>query len=205
MRSPTQSRKYCWLHYGLCWGQCKDYNIRHSQGWINEVIDIDELVKSSIRLKPTKKLYRSPTLGMWLTFGRNLTKRYSYRFGKRPDLHNPYAGGYYPTDISLRMRMRWWQKTLYYSKKRYRKHYATAINKHSKRNLFLWLWKCVPIRSFSRRSGYNGRQSYWFQILSYVQDIMGPMCFDYGLVLSVGFVLQENRRIYKNRYHRLPC
>jgi urocanate hydratase len=28
------------------------------------------------------------------------------------------------------------------------------------------------------------------------------MCFDYGLVLSVGFVLQENRRIYKNRYHR---
>jgi urocanate hydratase len=29
------------------------------------------------------------------------------------------------------------------------------------------------------------------------------MCFDYG-VLSVGFVLQENRRIYKNRYHRLP-
>jgi urocanate hydratase len=39
---------------------------------------------------------------MWLTFGRNLTKRYSYRFGKRPDLlHNPYAGGYYPTDISF--------------------------------------------------------------------------------------------------------
>jgi urocanate hydratase len=73
---------------------------------------------------------------MWLTFGRNLTKRYSYRFGKRPDLHNPYAGGYYPTDISLRMRMRWWQKTLYYSKKRYRKHYATAINKHSKGTYF---------------------------------------------------------------------
>jgi urocanate hydratase len=37
-----------------------------------------------------------------------------------------------------------------------------------------------------------------FKYSSYVQDIMGPMCFDYGLVLSVGFVLQENRRIYKN-------
>jgi urocanate hydratase len=36
-----------------------------------------------------------------------------------------------------------------------------------------------------------------FKYSSYVQDIMGPMCFDYGLVLSVGFVLQENRRIYK--------
>jgi urocanate hydratase len=36
-----------------------------------------------------------------------------------------------------------------------------------------------------------------FKYSSYVQDIMGPMCFDYGLVLSVGFVLQENRRFTK--------
>jgi hypothetical protein len=46
-------------------------HIRHSQGWINEVIeDIDELVKEWLWRKPTKKSYRLPTWEMWLTFGK---------------------------------------------------------------------------------------------------------------------------------------
>jgi urocanate hydratase len=36
-----------------------------------------------------------------------------------------------------------------------------------------------------------------FRYPSYVQDIMGPMCFDFGLGLSVGFVLQEDQRFTK--------
>jgi hypothetical protein len=51
------------MHYGLCRGEPKITQIRHSQGWINEVVeDINELVKESLWPKPTKKRYLSVIL-----------------------------------------------------------------------------------------------------------------------------------------------
>jgi urocanate hydratase len=58
----------------------------HSQGWINEVIeDIDELVKVALA-KTNKEIVSIAYLGNVVDVWEKLTKRYSYRFGKRPDL-----------------------------------------------------------------------------------------------------------------------
>jgi urocanate hydratase len=109
-------------------------HIRHSQGWINEVIeDIDELVKSSIG-KANKEIVSIAYLGNVVDVWEKFDETDIHRFGKRPDLlHNPYAGGYYPTDISFEdaNAMMAENPILFKEKVQETLRHTTAINKHT--------------------------------------------------------------------------
>jgi urocanate hydratase len=118
------------------------------------------------------------------------------------DLHTPYQE--IVINISFGDANAMWQKTYIIQDEKRTCHTTVAINKHTAKEPISLIMEMLSIRSFSSRSGYNGRKSYRFQILqSYVQDIMGPMCFDYGFGPFRWVCASGNRRIYKNRYHRL--
>jgi urocanate hydratase len=77
-------------------------------------------------------------------------------------LHNPYAGGYYPTDISFEdaNAMMAENPILFKKVQETLRRHTTAINKHTAKGTYFFDYGNAFLRSFSRRSGYNGRQSY---------------------------------------------
>jgi urocanate hydratase len=165
-------------------------HIRHSQGWINEIVEnIDELVPRVRKALENKEVVSIAYLGnvvdVWERFDK---ENLHIDLGSdQTSLHNPWAGGYYPTGFSFEESNEMMannpakfkeevQKTL-------RRH-ADAINKHTAKGTYFFDYGNAFLLEASR-AGANvmsdnptlGRE---FKYPSYVQDIMGPMCFDYG-------------------------
>ncbi|MDD3005308.1 urocanate hydratase [Flavobacterium sp.] len=165
-------------------------HIRHSQGWINEIIEnIEELVprvKKAVENKETVSIaYLGNAVDVWERFDQ---ENLHIDLGSdQTSLHNPWAGGYYPTGFTFEESNEMMannpeqfkievQKTL-------RRH-ADAINKHTEKGTYFFDYGNAFLLEASR-AGANvmsdnptlGRE---FKYPSYVQDIMGPMCFDYG-------------------------
>ncbi len=161
--------------------------IRHEQGWINEVVeDIDELVKRVALAKANKETISIAYLGnvvdVWERFDQE--NMFIDLGSDQTSLHNPWAGGYYPVGISFEEANEMMannpeqfkievQKTL-------RRH-AEAINKHTAKGTYFFDYGNAFLLEASRAGAdvmaANGID---FKYPSYVQDIMGPMCFDYG-------------------------
>jgi urocanate hydratase len=162
-------------------------HIRHSQGWINEVIEnIEELVprvKKALEAQETVSIaYLGNVVDVWERFDR---ENLHIDLGSdQTSLHNPWAGGYYPVGISFEEANEMMandparfkeevQKTL-------RRH-AKAINKHTEKGIYFFDYGNAFLLEASRAGADvmapNGID---FKYPSYVQDIMGPMCFDYG-------------------------
>jgi urocanate hydratase len=115
----------------------------------------------------------------------------------------PYitVGGYYPTDISFEDANAMMAENLLF-KKRYRKHYAVtpplSINTQQKEPISL----IMEMRSYeASRAGADimADNHIDFKYSVTYRISWGPCVLIMGLVLSVGFVLQENRRIYKKQ------
>ena len=161
--------------------------IRHEQGWINEVVEnIDDLVKRVALAKTNKETVSIAYLGnvvdVWERFDEE--NMFIDLGSDQTSLHNPWAGGYYPTGISFEEANDMMannpnqfkievQKTL-------RRH-AAAINKHTAKGTYFFDYGNAFLLEASRAGADimapNGID---FRYPSYVQDIMGPMCFDYG-------------------------
>jgi len=164
--------------------------IRHEQGWIHEIVEnIDELVIRVRKALDNKEVVSIAYLGnivdVWEKFDQ---ENLHIDLGSdQTSLHNPWAGGYYPVGISFEDANEMMannpeqfkaevQKTL-------RRH-ADAINKHTAKGTYFFDYGNAFLLEASR-AGANvmspnptlGRE---FKYPSYVQDIMGPMCFDYG-------------------------
>lgn len=161
--------------------------IRHDQGWINEVFEnIDELV---IRVKLAKAkqeivslAYLGNVVDVWEKFDQ---ENILIDLGSdQTSLHNPWAGGYYPVGFSFEESNEMMannpeqfkievQKTL-------RRH-TDSINKHTAKGTYFFDYGNAFLLEASRANAdimaENGLD---FKYNSYVQDIMGPMCFDYG-------------------------
>ena len=162
-------------------------HIRHSQGWINEIIeDLDELtkrVKTALENQETVSIaYLGNVVDVWEKFD---TEELHIDLGSdQTSLHNPWAGGYYPIGLSFDASNAMMaddpeqfkaevQKTL-------RRH-AEAINKHTAKGTYFFDYGNAFLLEASR-AGANvmAENGIDFKYPSYVQDIMGPMCFDYG-------------------------
>ncbi|MEO7172734.1 urocanate hydratase [Flavobacterium sp.] len=162
-------------------------HIRHSQGWINEVIEnINDLVprvKKALNNQETVSIgYLGNIVDVWESFDQ---ENLHIDLGSdQTSLHNPWAGGYYPVGISFEDANKMMadnpakfkeevQKTL-------RRH-AKAINKHTEKGTYFFDYGNAFLLEASRAGADvmapNGID---FKYPSYVQDIMGPMCFDYG-------------------------
>ncbi len=161
--------------------------IRHEQGWIDEVIsDIDALVARVKLAKKKKEVvsigYLGNVVDVWEKFD---TENVYVDLGSdQTSLHNPWAGGYYPQGISFEEanNMMANEPELFKVKvqETLRKH-ASFVNNHTAKGTYFFDYGNAFLLEASRAGAdvmaVNGID---FKYPSYVQDIMGPMCFDYG-------------------------
>ena len=162
-------------------------HIRHSQGWINEVVEnIDELVKRVTLAKANNETVSIAYLGnvvdVWERFDEE--NLYIDLGSDQTSLHNPWAGGYYPVGISFEEAndMMANNPDLFKEKvqETLRRH-TTAINKHTAKGTYFFDYGNAFLLEASRAGAdIMAENNIDFRYPSYVQDIMGPMCFDYG-------------------------
>jgi len=162
-------------------------HIRHSQGWINEVIeDIDELVKRVTLAKANNEIvsigYLGNVVDVWEKFyNENI---YIDLGSDQTSLHNPWAGGYYPVDISFEEANEMMANNPELFKEKVQetlRRHTNAINKHTANGTYFFDYGNAFLLEASRAGAdVMAENQVDFRYPSYVQDIMGPMCFDYG-------------------------
>ena len=164
--------------------------IRLDQGWIDEKIsDLDQLVdrvKVAQNNKETISIaYLGNVVDVWEKFDE--ANIHIDLGSDQTSLHNPWAGGYYPAGLSFEdaNEMIANNPELFKTKvqESLRRHTA-AINKHTEKDTYFFDYGNAFLLEASRagadvmsKNPTIGRE---FKYPSYVQDIMGPMCFDYG-------------------------
>ncbi len=160
---------------------------RHSQHWVDEVIgDLDQLVERVKKAKKNKEVvsiaYQGNVVDVWERFAEG---NIAVELGSdQTSLHNPWAGGYYPVGISFEEsnRMMAEDPELFKEKvqKTLRRHVA-AVNKCVERfGTYFFDYGNAFLLESSRAGADVMKADGNFRYPSYVQDIMGPMCFDYG-------------------------
>jgi urocanate hydratase len=160
---------------------------RHKQGWVDLVIsDLDELCERVREAKSNKETlsiaYRGNIVDVWEKFDRE--DIYVDLGSDQTSLHNPWAGGYYPAGLSYAEsnEMMANNPTLFKEKvqETLRRH-AAAINRHTAKGTYFFDYGNAFLLEASRAGAdVMAADGIHFKYPSYVQDIMGPMCFDYG-------------------------
>jgi len=159
---------------------------RYSQGWVDEVYDnLDELfshVNASIAKKEARSYaYQGNVVDLWEYAAEN---NIHIDLGSdQTSLHNPWAGGYYPVGVSFEDAkvMMAENPTLFREKvqESLRRHVA-AVNKLTAKGMYFFDYGNAFLLESSRAGADIMNENGTFRYPSYVQDIMGPMCFDYG-------------------------
>ncbi|UII19533.1 urocanate hydratase [Fulvivirga ligni] len=164
----------------------KAINTRHSQGWVDEKISsIDELVKRVKKAKEQKEVvsiaFHGNVVEVWEAFDENNV--YVELGSDQTSLHNPWAGGYYPVDLSFEEA----NEMMSHHPDEFKKHVqeslrrqVDAINKHTAKGTYFFDYGNAFLLESARAGAEIMKNSTEFKYPSYVQDIMGPMCFDYG-------------------------
>jgi len=160
---------------------------RHEQGWVDEVItDLEELSRKVQQAKANKQVISFAYLGnvvdVWEQF---LKDGVHVELGSdQTSLHNPWAGGYYPAGLSFDeandMMAKEPEKFKEHVKDSLRRHGA-AVNAHTSKGTYFFDYGNAFLLEASRAGAdIMAEDGIHFKYPSYVQDIMGPMCFDYG-------------------------
>ncbi|GEP49372.1 urocanate hydratase [Flavobacterium noncentrifugens] len=165
----------------------KAVQTRHSQGWVDEVVtDLNVLVKRVTLAKANKETvsiaYQGNIVDVWEKF--DAQNIYVDLGSDQTSLHNPWAGGYYPADVDFEEAKNMMAENPELFKEKVqetlRKH-AAAVNKHTAKGTYFFDYGNAFLLEASRAGADvfapNGID---FKYPSYVQDILGPMCFDYG-------------------------
>ena len=161
--------------------------VRLDQGWIDEKItDLDVLVKRVKLAKETKETISIAYLGnvvdVWEKFDEE--NIYVDLGSDQTSLHNPWAGGYYPVDMSFDEANRLMAENPEEFKEKVQKtlrRHASAINNHTVKGTYFFDYGNAFLLECSRAGAdIMAENGIDFKYPSYVQDIMGPMCFDYG-------------------------
>lgn len=164
--------------------------IRHEQGWIDEIItNLDDLVTRVRKAKKAEETISLAYLGnvvdVWEKFD---TENIQIDLGSdQTSLHNPWAGGYYPVGLSFEEANNMMASTPELFKDKVQeslRRHANAINKHTAKGTYFFDYGNAFLLEASRAGAdvmaENPTIGREFKYPSYVQDIMGPMCFDYG-------------------------
>ena len=160
---------------------------RHEQGWVDEVIDnLDKLcerVKIAVEKKEVVSIaFDGNIVDVWEKFYEE--DIYIDLGSDQTSLHNPWAGGYYPTGLSFEESNKLMSNNPKLFKEKVqstiRKH-AEIINKHTAKGTYFFDYGNAFLLEASRAGAdVISNDGVTFKYPSYVQDIMGPMCFDYG-------------------------
>ncbi len=164
----------------------KAVHTRHSQGWVDEVFDdLDKLMPRIRKAKEQKEVvsiaYQGNIVDLW---ERLEQENIAVELGSdQTSLHNPWAGGYYPAGISFEeaneMMAHQPEKFREKVQETLRRHVA-AINKLAAKGMYFFDYGNAFLLESSRAGADVMKPDGTFKYNSYVQDIMGPMCFDYG-------------------------
>lgn len=160
---------------------------RHSQNWVDEVIaDDQELVKRIRTAKLNKEVvsiaYHGNIVDLWELLDKEDV--FVDLGSDQTSLHNPWAGGYYPVGLTFDEA----NQLMVARPDEFRQHVqeslrrqTTAINKHSQRGTYFFDYGNAFLLEASRAGAdIMAPDKINFRYPSYVQDIMGPLCFDYG-------------------------
>ena len=174
-----------------CITVCAEINIkaiktRHSQNWVDEVIDdlkkLVDRVKSAQKNKEVVSIaYHGNIVDLWESFYKN---NLMVDIGSdQTSLHNPWSGGYYPVGYTFEEA----NKLIYENPKKFKsevkstlKKHVEIINKHAKKGTYFFDYGNAFLLEASKADTDILKEDGSFKYPSYVQDIMGPMCFDYG-------------------------
>ncbi len=160
---------------------------RYEQGWVDELIDdLDELVNRVQQARDKKEVvsiaYHGNVVDVWEYFDEQGV--YIDLGSDQTSLHNPWAGGYYPVGLSFEEANRMMAEEPERFKEEVRKsliRQTTAINRHTARGTYFFDYGNAFLLEASRAGAdIMAPDGIHFRYPSYVQDIMGPMCFDYG-------------------------
>lgn len=160
---------------------------RHEQGWVDEVIsDLDELCKRVRQAKENKEVvsiaYDGNVVDVWEKFDEE--NIYVDLGSDQTSLHNPWAGGYYPAGISFEESNQMMAENPELFKEKVQetlRRHAAAVNKHTAKGTYFFDYGNAFLLEASRAGAdVMAENGIDFKYPSYVQDIMGPMCFDYG-------------------------
>ncbi|MEQ9467893.1 MAG: urocanate hydratase [Ekhidna sp.] len=160
---------------------------RYDQGWVDEIIeDMDELVSRVVKAKEGHEVVSIAFVGnvvdVWERF---YEENILVELGSdQTSLHNPWSGGYYPVGLSfeesndmIRNNPQGFKAKVQESLRRH----AAAVNKHADRGTYFFDYGNAFLLESSRAGGdVMAENGIDFKYPSYVQDILGPMCFDYG-------------------------
>lgn len=164
----------------------KVINTRHSQGWVDEVFsDLGKLIE---RVEGARKkheivslAYQGNIVDVWEKFAEE--KIFVDLGSDQTSLHNPWSGGYYPAGLSFEESNKLmaadpdkFKEKVHESLRRQ----VSAINRHAGRGTYFFDYGNAFLLEASRAGADVSRPGGDFIYPSYVQDIMGPMCFDFG-------------------------
>jgi len=159
---------------------------RHEQGWLDEVAtDLDGVLARVERArregKPLSLGYLGNVVNLW---ERLAAEGVPIDLGSdQTSLHNPFGGGYYPAGLSYEEaneRMRSDPDGFKEAVRASLRRQVDAINTLAGRGMFFWDYGNAFLLEASRAGADIGKEPDGFRYPSYVEDIMGPMCFDYG-------------------------
>ncbi|MDG1732316.1 MAG: urocanate hydratase [Thalassotalea sp.] len=160
---------------------------RHQQGWVDELIDnMDALISRVKEAQANKEVVSIAYIGnivdVWEAFYEHQV--FVHLGSDQTSLHNPWSGGYYPVDISYEESNRLIREEPELFKVKVQetlKRHADAVNKHTARGTYFFDYGNAFLLEASRAGGdVMAENGIDFKYPSYVQDILGPMCFDYG-------------------------
>ncbi|KGF49206.1 urocanate hydratase [Prevotella disiens] len=159
---------------------------RYDQGWVDELHEsLDELIPAIRKAVEEKRVVSMAYVGNVVDLWERLAEE-NIRVDLGSDqtsLHNPWAGGYYPVGVSLEESKRMMAEEPEKFKEKVQeslRRQVAAINKLTANGMYFFDYGNAFLLESSRAGadimGENGK----FRYPSYVQDIMGPMFFDYG-------------------------
>ncbi len=164
----------------------KAVEVRHSQGWVDEVFsNLDDLL-SRIRIAREKKeavslAYQGNVIDLWEKLA---TEDIQVELGSdQTSLHNPFAGGYYPAGLTFQesnLLMAEQPKVFREKVNESLRRHVTAVNKMTAKGMYFWDYGNAFLLEASRAGADVLNEKGNFIYPSYVQDIMGPLFFDYG-------------------------
>ncbi len=164
----------------------KATHTRHSQGWVDEVYEDLGLLMDRIREARKNKeavslAYQGNIVDLWEKFA---DSDLHIELGSdQTSLHNPYAGGYYPAGLSFEESNEMMVRDPEDFRKQVQKsliRHVNAVNKMVEKGMYFWDYGNAFLLEAGRAGADVFRADKSYKYPSYVQDIMGPMCFDYG-------------------------
>ncbi|MFZ4547040.1 MAG: urocanate hydratase [Bacteroidales bacterium] len=164
----------------------KAVQTRYSQGWVDEVFEnLDELLTRIRKAKEKKEAvslaYQGNIVDLWEKLA---DSDIEIEMGSdQTSLHNPWAGGYYPVGLSFEES----KKLMAFEPDKFKiqvqetlRRHVLAINLLTAKGMYFFDYGNAFLLEASRAGADIMKEDGTFRYPSYVQDIMGPMCFDYG-------------------------